>query len=316
MQLADIKNVACLGTGTMGPGVAFLSAKAGYNVTMFGRSTASIDRGFKAVDAVIKTYVDNDLMSASIVDAVRGKIKGVTTIEEAAKNADLVVESVAEVLEVKQEVFRTVEKICKPDVILGTDTSGLSPSKIANVLNRPEQFVVIHFVNPPHLIPVVEIVPCDKTLPEVIKLAADWVRFIGHKPIEVEKEIPGFILNRLQFACLREALYIVDQGWAKPEAIDAIMRYSLGRRYPVTGPIQTADMGGLDIFYNISKYLNQNLCSSGEVSTFLTKIVKSGNFGVKTGQGLYKWNPEEIAKLRADREKELIEWLKKDLSAK
>jgi 3-hydroxybutyryl-CoA dehydrogenase len=316
MKLADIKKVACLGTGTMGPGVAFLSAKAGYDVTMFGRSPASIERGFKAVDAAIKIYVDNGLMPAELAPTVRGKIKGVTTLEEAAQDADLVIESVAEVMEIKQEVFQKVEKLCKPHAVLGTDTSGLSPSKIASALARPEQFVVIHFVNPPHLIPAVEIVPCSKTLPEVKQLAVDWVRFIGHKPIEVEREIPGFILNRLQFACLREALYIVDQGWAKPEAVDAIMRYSLGRRYPVTGPIETADLGGLDIFCNISKYLNRELCSSGEVSPFLLQTVESGNLGAKTGQGLYKWSPEEIAQLRAAREKELIEWLKKDQAVK
>ena len=316
MKFADIKKIACLGTGTMGPGIAFLSAKAGYTVKMFGRSQGSIDRGFKSVDAAIKVYVENELMPKSAVEAVRGRITGVTSLEEAADGADLVIESVAEVLEVKQEVFRAVEKVCKPDAVLGTDTSGLPPSKIAASLTRPEQFVVIHFVNPPHLIPAVEIVPCNKTLPEVKQLAVEWVRFIGHKPIEVEKEIPGFVLNRLQFACLREALYIVDQGWAKPEAVDAIMRYSLGRRYPVTGPIETADLGGLDIFCNISKYLNKELCSSGEVSPFLVKTVESGNLGAKTGQGLYKWKPEEIAQLRADREKELIEWLKKDMAVK
>jgi len=315
MKLADIKNVACLGTGTMGPGIAFLSAKAGYNVTLFGRSPASIERGFKAVDAAIKTYVDNGLMPAGEASGLKNRIKGVTTLEDAVRDADLVIESVAEVLEIKQEVFQTIEKVCKPNVILGTDTSGLSPGSIASVLKKPENFIVIHFVNPPHLIPAVEIVPCEKTLPIVRQVAVEWVRAIGHRPIELEIAVPGFVLNRLQFACLREALYIVDQGWAKPESVDAIMRYSLGRRYPVTGPIETADLGGLDIFYNISKYLNKDLCSSGEVSSFLAKTVESGNLGAKSGQGLYKWKPEEITQLRADREKELIEWLKKDQAA-
>ena len=196
MKVAGIDRVACLGTGTMGPGIAFLCAKAGYEVTLFSRSETSVERGLAAVDAAIKLYIDNGLMERADEATVKDRIHGVTSLAAAAQNADLVIESVAEILAVKQEVFKTIEELIRPDAILATDTSGLSPGKIASVLKHPERFVVAHFINPPHLIPAVEVVPCSRTLPGVVSLTADWVKSIGNVPIEMKQEIPGFIINR------------------------------------------------------------------------------------------------------------------------
>jgi 3-hydroxybutyryl-CoA dehydrogenase len=313
MQLQDIKKIACLGTGTMGNGIAFLAAKAGYEVNMFGRSAASIEKGMKGVENAVRMYVENELMPAQDADAVRSRIKGVTSLREAGQGAQMVVESVAEELSVKQDVFAVMEEACLPDAIMATNTSGLSPTQIAANLKKPQNFVVPHFFSPPYLLPVVEIVPAAATTLEVRKLAAAWAKHIGNQPLELEKEALGFVLNRIQSACIREALYIVEQGWATPENIDIGIKYSLGRRYGVTGPLMSADMGGLDIFLAIAGYAYKDMCNSAEPLPIMKKLVAEGNLGAKTGKGLYEWTPEKLKEISKKREQVLVQWLKEDL---
>ncbi|MDR2076492.1 MAG: 3-hydroxyacyl-CoA dehydrogenase family protein, partial [Desulfovibrio sp.] len=192
--------LACLGTGTMGHGVAFLAARAGNEVRMFGRSRESIQRGLDSIDRVITLYEGNGLMPEGSGAAIRARITGVTSIEEAVSGVDLVMESVAENLEIKHDVYKTAERHCPEKAILATDTSGLILSEIARVLKNPERFCAIHFINPPYLMPTVEICPCPATHPSVIKAASAWVQAIGNVPIVLTKEVPGFIINRIQAA--------------------------------------------------------------------------------------------------------------------
>lgn len=312
MNPENIKKVACLGTGTMGHGVAFLAAKAGCQVTFFGRSQASIARGLQAIDVAIKIYVDNGLMPASQSDDIRSRIQGVTDLKEAGKDAQLVVESVAEDLPLKQDVFATMEEVCAPGAILATNTSGLSPTQIAAKLKKPENFVVTHFFSPPYLMPVVEIVPGRHTSNETRKLASAWVKLIGNQPLELERESLGFVLNRIQSACIREALYIVQQGWATPENVDIGIKYSLGRRYGVTGPLMSADLGGLDIFYALAGYTYPDLCNVTEPLPLMKQCVEKGDLGAKTGKGLYDWPVDKLKDTLKKREQVLVRWLKQD----
>ena len=312
MKLEDIKNIGNLGTGTMGFGTALAFAMSGYSVRMFGRSEASIERGMKSINAALVTYRDNGLVREADIPAILKRVQGVTTLEAAAEGADFIIESVAEVLEIKREVFAKLDTLCAPHTIFATDTSGLSPTEIAEAVKRKDKLVVAHFWNPPHLLPLVEVVPGKGTSQETMDLTVALMNKIGKKPITMAREAPGFIGNRLQFALLREALYIVESGIASREAVDAAVRYSIGRRLGVTGPLETADLGGLDIFCNISKYMMRELCDSHDVCSLLAEPVGRGDFGAKTGSGLYKWTPEEIAKIRKKREQVLIEWLRKD----
>lgn len=316
MQAEDIKNVCNLGTGTMGFGTALMFAMHGYQVRMFGRSEASIQRGFKSINAALETYRTHGLVGADEIPSILKRIRGVTTLEEAAVGAHFVIESIAEVLETKREVFARMEKLCAPDTIFATNTSGLSPTAIAEVLERKERFVVAHFWNPPHLVPLVEIVPGKHTAPETVDTTWKLMEKIGKKPVALTREALGFIGNRLQFALLREALYIVESGIATREAVDTTVKYSLGRRLGATGPLETSDLGGLDIFYNISEYLLKDLCNSPEAAPCLKEAVQKGNLGAKTGCGLYDWTPESLAKIKAERENLLIDWLKKDKGIK
>ena len=312
MKVEDIKNICNLGTGGMGYGTALTFARAGYNVRMYGRSDASIERGFKSINAALTTLRDNDFIWESDIHEILGRIKGVTSLEKAAEGADFVIESVAEELDVKRDVFGKLDELCPPHAIFATDTSGLSPTAIAEAIKRKDKFVVAHFWNPPHLIPLVEVVPGRHTSQETMDITINLMEIIGKKPIPLLREAPGFIGNRLQFALLREAMYIVESGIASKEAVDATVRYSIGRRLGVTGPLESADLGGLDIFCNISKYMMPDLCDSHEVSPLIKEPVEKGDLGAKTGRGFYDWVPEELATLQKKRQKILIEWLQKD----
>lgn len=308
----NIKNIAVLGTGTMGHGIALLSARAGLNVKMYGRTDESLDRGISSIIASLNRLTIQGKLNESECQEIISRIKGVKTLEEVAKHTDFIIESVAENLELKQNIFRKLDLICKPEVILASNTSGLSPTDIARNTTNPERVVIAHFWNPPQLIPLVEVVPGEKTNKDTVEKTVEWVNFIGKKAVKMEKECLGFIGNRLQLALLREAMYIVEKGWAKPEEVDKAMEYGHGRRLPVTGPLCSADLGGLDIFNNISSYLFKDLCSYTEPSKLMEEKVKDNKLGTKNGEGFYKWNKEEIEKKQRERTEVLLYFLDRD----
>ncbi|WP_110954159.1 3-hydroxyacyl-CoA dehydrogenase family protein [Anaerosinus massiliensis] len=316
MKVEEIKNICNLGTGTMGFGTALFFAMKGYNVRMYGRSEASIERGFNSIKQALETYKENNLVTDKEIPETLSKIIGCTTLEDAAKDADFVIESIAEDLEIKKEVWAKIERLTKPETIFATNSSGLSPTAIAEALTRKEKFVVAHFWNPPHLVPLVEVVPGKFTSEETVKITWELIEKIGKKPVALKREALGFIGNRLQLALLREALYIVESGIATQEAVDTAVKYSIGRRLSTTGPLETADLGGLDIFHNIAAYLYEDLCDRKDPSDVLKKAVAEGNLGSKTGTGLYQWTPDALAKIKKTRENILIEWLQKDVTTK
>ena len=313
MEAKDIRTICNVGTGTMGHGTAVMFAKAGYNVKMYGRTQESIDRGMKGIRSALETYKTHQLVTEAEVPQILARVQGVTSLEEAARDADFVIESVAEELAVKQVIFKQLDQLCPERTIFATNTSGLSPSAVAEAVSRKAKFVVAHFWNPPHLVPLVEVVPGKHTAQKTVDVTWELMEKIGKKPVALKREALGFIGNRLQLALLREALYIVQEGIATPEAVDATVRYSLGRRYGVTGPLESADLGGLDIFQNISAYLYKDLCNDPISSPLLAETVARGDLGAKTGKGFYDWTkPEVLGKLKKEREAVLIEWLQKD----
>lgn len=312
MRLEDIENIAVLGTGTMAPGIAQLCAQSGYSVSMWGRTDASLQRGFNRLQSNLRTFRDNGLIAEGDDELIFSRVKGATSLEEAVSDADFVIESVAEELTLKKGIFTALDGICHQDAILSTNTSGLSITAIALGTGRPEKVIVTHFWNPPQLIPLVEIGRGQKTSQETVNVTTQLMTKIGKTPVLVQKEAPGFIGNRLQFALLREALYIVEQGIASMEDVDTAVKMSFGRRLPVTGPLETADLGGVDTFLAVSEYLMKDLCSSSQPSSLLTDAVKKGRLGTKSGTGLYEWSPESISQITKAREEELIRFLRQD----
>lgn len=312
MKVENVKRICNLGTGTIGPGITLTFAMAGYHVRMFGRSDASIERGFHRIDAILESLCKTNFVQEAQVSEIIGRIKGVTTLEEATKEADFVIESIVENLSAKQEIFGKIEGMCSTKTVFASSTSGLSPTLIAEKLKHKNRFVVAHFWNPPHLIPLVEVVPGKHTSQDAIDVTSKLMEKVGKKPVVLNKEALGFIGNRLQFAMLREALCLIESGIASKEAVDTTIKYALGRRLSITGPFESADLGGLDIINNIATYLFEDLCNTSDVSPILSELIERGNLGAKSGFGFYKWTEEELNRITEIRENDLIKWLEKD----
>jgi 3-hydroxybutyryl-CoA dehydrogenase len=314
MAVEGIKNICAVGAGAMGSGTALCFAMAGLNVRLYDLTEASVESGKRNIQSVLETYLGHNFIQKSDIPVIMGRIKTTTTLEEAAAGADLVIESIVENLETKRKVFAALDKICPPHAIFATNTSGLSPTKIAEAVERKDKFVVTHFWNPPYLIPLVEVVPGQHTSQETMDIACRLMKKIGKKPVPLKREALGFVGNRLQLALLREALHIVASGIASAEDVDTVIEYSLGRRLSETGPLKSADLGGLDVFRNIFGYLGTDLCNDAGIPPILEKAVAEGKLGAKTGAGLYPWPAEKLAAIRERRERELIRHLEKDLS--
>lgn len=309
-----IRSIAVLGAGTMGHGIAELAALASWNVMLCDISDELLAKALDRIKDSLGTLERLGELTVNSFSSIMERITCVKSIPEAVKSADLVIECLPESLELKQRIFKEVDEICRRDVILATNTSGLSPTAIARGLNYPERVVVAHFWNPPQLIPLVEVVPGEQTSREVADETMEWLKFLGKKPVRMKKECLGFIGNRLQLALLREALYLVENGYADAEEVDKTMIYGHGRRLPVTGPFCSADMGGLDIFHNISAYLFPHLSNASEPSKLMQRMVEDGNLGLKSGRGFYEWTSEMKERMVRLRTETLIQFLEKDRS--
>ncbi len=302
-----------LGCGTMGHSIALNAAWAGLSVKMQGISDADLEQGWTNMLKKLEVMLDNGILSNSEAAQIQENIKMTVSVEEAVTDATFVIEAVPENIQLKIDLFKRLDALCAPDVILASNTSGLSPTEIASKTAFPERTVVTHFWNPAHLIPLVEVVRGEKTGDEAVERSFQLLKQMKKKPIEVKKEIPGFVGNRLQYALFREAQYLLEEGIASKEDIDDAVTYGIGRRLPVSGPLMTADMGGLDVFSAISDYLFQHLSNAEESLPILKKLVEEQKLGDKSGEGYYKWDEAFSKQYNQKREAELIRFLKKDL---
>lgn len=297
----------------MGHSIALNAAWAGLGVTMQGISDADLEQGWTNMLKKLEVMLNNGILSESEAGHIQENIKMTVSVEEAVQGATFVIEAVPENIQLKIDLFKRLDALCAPDVILASNTSGLSPTEIASETAHPERTVVTHFWNPAHLIPLVEVVRGKKTGDEAVERSFQLLKQMKKKPIEVKKEVPGFVGNRLQYALFREAQYLLEEGIASKEDIDDAVTYGIGRRLPVSGPLMTADMGGLDVFSAISDYLFQHLSSAEESLPALKKLVSEQKLGDKTGEGYYKWDEAFSKEYNQKREAELIRFLKKDL---
>jgi len=211
---------------------------------------------------------------------------------------------------VKQEMFCRFDELCPKRAVLASNTSGLSITEIARATKRPERVAGMHFWNPPHLIPLVEVTQGKETSDSTAELLMDICRRTGKRPILVRHDVPGFVGNRLQFAVLREALHILSEGIASAEDIDAAMTAGPGLRYGLLGPLRTADLGGLDVFLAISTYLFAELNSDSSPPALMAELVRKGKLGAKTGGGFYEYSKEESSEIIAQRDRVLLGFLK------
>jgi 3-hydroxyacyl-CoA dehydrogenase len=298
--MAEVRRAAVIGTGTMGPGMGAVLARAGIETALYDVSEDALERakgGATMAEGVLER------LDAAAEDG--GSLRFETDLAAALEGADIVVEAVPEKLELKHEVFTEFEKHVADDAILASNTSGIPITKIAAVCAHPERVVGMHWSNPPHLIPMIEVIPGEQTAQHVVDAACELVRRVGYHPV-VEKEVPGFVENRILYAILRECLDLVDRGIIDLEGMDLNVRWGIGYKLAVIGPMELLDMAGLDIYHAVGSYLNQDLSTSGEVSSTIRDRIAEGKLGMKTGSGMYDYTPEQIDELRVQRAAKLV----------
>ncbi len=308
-KVKQVRRAVVVGTGLMGPGIAYTLASAGVMVAIYGRTEASAERGMRSVNAAVAALVDGRCLSHADGDAILSRVQ-LTTDLQSAGEADLVTESIVEDAKTKQDLFVRLEGICRPDTLLTSNTSGIPASLLAGALQHPERFAVTHYWNPPHLMPLVEVVRGERTAPETIDTLVDLLRTAGKKPVVVQKDTPGQLGNRLYHALIREAIYIVQEGIASAEDVDTAFKFGLGRRAPVWGVLQHQDYVGLDMVLAIQSYMCKALCNDTEPARILREKVAAGELGRKTGRGFLDWHQPEVVEGVQKRDAFLIERLR------
>ncbi|CAL1520339.1 3-hydroxyacyl-CoA dehydrogenase NAD-binding domain-containing protein [Chitinophaga sp. MM2321] len=308
-----MERLTIIGCGTMGHSIALNAAWAGISVQLHGISQSDLRLADAGIQSKLDVLIKNELLQETDRAVIMNRIQVTTSVKDAVSTATFVIEAIPENMELKQELFKHLDTLCDDTVILASNTSGLSPAAIASVMQYPQRFVVTHFWNPAHLTPLVEVLRHEKTTDAVMERVLTLLDQMHKKTIEVKKEIPGFVGNRLQAALLREAQFLLEEGVASKEDIDAAVVYGIGRRLPVTGPLASADMGGLDIFAAISDYLFQDLSNATGAFPTLKKLVAAQKFGIKSGEGYYQWNTAFAEMMNTKRETELIRFMKADL---
>ncbi|WP_353097349.1 3-hydroxyacyl-CoA dehydrogenase family protein [Tissierella praeacuta] len=300
MKIEDIKKIGIAGAGTMGSGIAQIFARKGYEVVITDIKEEFLENSKKLVSIFNSSLIEEGLMEESEVENTVKNIK-YSIDKKAFFDCDLIIEAIIEKMDIKQDFWREVEEIAKDDTIFATNTSGLSIIGISEKIKNKERFIGMHFWNPPHIIPLVELIKGDETTDETVNILLELIKRIDKEPVVVQKDAPGFIGNRIQFAVFREALNIVEQGIATFEDIDRAMKYGPGFRYPIIGPLETADLGGLDTFYYISSYLFNDLSDVKEPQEILKKLMDNKELGVKSKKGFYDYSngkDEEAIKRR------------------
>jgi 3-hydroxyacyl-CoA dehydrogenase len=288
---------AVIGAGTMGPGMAAVLARAapeGSQVRLHDTSPDALDRATSACE-----LASNALDRLGIPRNSGGEIAFETDLRTALDHATLVLETIPEDLALKQRVIAGMEGHLTPDAIIATNTSGIPVSQIAATMRHPERFVGMHWSNPPHLVPMIEVVPGERTAKATTAAITNVITGIGYQPI-IENEVPGFVENRILYAILRECLSLVERGIISTEDLDTCVRWGIGYKLAVIGPMRLLDLAGLDIYSSVASYLNPDLSASTGVPEMITERTKAGRLGMKTGGGIYSYTQEQVAQRRAE----------------
>ncbi len=283
-----------VGSGTMGPGIAATLARAGAQVRVYDISADALERAKQTYN-----------FASGVLDQVGGpKVEGgsavfTTDISEALTGSLFVIEAVPETLELKNSVLAQIEGLVGDDVIIGTNTSGIPISAMAPALTHPERFIGMHWSNPPHLIPMIEVIPGPDTAPAVTDQLLDIVKAFGYHPV-IEKEIAGFVENRVLYAILRECVALLKAGIVTPEDLDTCVKWGIGYKLSVIGPTRLLDMAGLDIYAAVSGYLNKELDAATETPQVIKDKIAAGELGFKSDKGMYVYGPGDVDAKRKD----------------
>ncbi len=283
----EIKKIGVLGAGSMGNGIAQVAAQAGYQVVMRDIEDRFVENGLKNINTFLTKSVEKGKMTEDQKKEILSRIKGTTQMEE-LKDVDFVIEAVFEDLELKRTVFKALDELTSPHVILTTNTSSMSITEIAMATKRPEKVAGMHFFNPAPLMKLVEVIRGYHTNDETIRIVMEMSKKMGKEPVEVKKDTPGFIVNRLMIPHFIEAIRMLEEGVASREDIDKAVK--LGLNYPM-GPFELMDLTGIDIALHVTEYLYKELNKESKWSTppLLKSMIRAGKLGRKTKGGWYQY---------------------------
>lgn len=305
----DVRQVAVAGTGMMGPGIAAIFALAGRQATIVSRTPEGAAGGVATAKSIIQQLAANDLADPDQAKEAQGRLTPSTDPEAATRTAQLFVESIPEDLTIKQAFFTRLDT-ASPDTILCSNTSGISITAIAAKARRPERILTTHFWNPPHLMPLVEVVLGKQTNPQIAEGVVDLLRACGKVPVLVRLDRPGQLGNRIQHAMIRECVNIVQEGIATAEDVDLAVMTGVGLRFPAYGVFEHADLVGLDLVKAVQDYVLPDLSTVQSAGRLHQEKVARGELGAKAGRGFLGWTPQKAEQVRARRDAFLIQFLR------
>lgn len=301
----SIRTIGICGIGQMGAAAAVSFKRAGYHVLLWGRNPGKLE-AVKETLMTLETWMTEHIGPAELEN---GSIQTTNKLIDIDDEADLIMDCIAEDMDQKVDLFTQLKHCKQRGSIFITTTSGLSITNMGRKSGCGALLVGTHFWNPPHLMPLVEVIKGEDTPDSLIDRVCDVVVSIGKIPVKVHRDAPGFIGNRLLHALWREAIYLVQEGIASPEDIDRVARLTFGLRMPVVGPLENMDLVGLDLIETIHKYLLADLSSDGKPLPFLSELVDKGHLGVKEEKGFYDWETRSSLKLIESRDSQILNQL-------
>ena len=295
-----------VGAGLMGHALAQLFAMQGNPVALFDNNQSVLESAPERIRNNFRTFLELGLAVPEDVERCLGLISLCPSLREAVQDSEIIIEAASEKLPLKQEIFSQIEDCVGPDTLLCTNTSAISVSQIAEPLKRKERLVGTHFWNPPHIVPCVEVIRSAYTSEEVFETVYDFMKRAGKKPVKVLKDVPGFLGNRMQHALWREATSLAQAGIASAEDIDAVVKFGFGLRMPFLGPLETADLAGLDLTHDVHLYLFPFLENTATPLPILEEKLRDGKLGVKSLEGFHQWSREDVERVIKARDAVLL----------
>ena len=304
-----IKKIVVIGAGTMGHGIAQSFAQAGYQVSLMSRTRKTLDRAVSLIESSLSAMAEEGVVTQESIPMIMSKIHLTTSIEEAAHDADIAFETMAEDKDAKKEVFAQLDKYSPRRTLLASNTTYLNIFDFVET-SRPDKVLIAHWYAPPQIIPLVDVVKGPKTDMVNVEFVADILRDIDKKPAVFKKYVPGYVVTRLQIAFQREVLYLLDNDFLSPEELDEAAKWGLALRMMVVGVVQRIDFGGLDLTArNLEKSLSPSIPLEYKPKKIF-ELVKQGHFGVKTGKGFYDYKGRTEAEVCKERDVKLIRMFK------
>lgn len=285
-----MKNIAVIGAGVMGHGAAQLFAQVGYKVRIQARRESSLEQARELIINSLQIMVEKEMLTQKDMEQTLANITYTTELLEAIQDADFVLESIPENLELKLDTYEIIESVVSEKTIIASNTSTFPLKDLTKRAKHPERFIITHYFNPPQIVPVVEIARFEKTDEKVVQITYDLMKEIGKSPVVLKKEITGFIVNRVQVAFLRECFNLIEQGVCTAEDIDIAVKGSMGFKWAFCGPMESQDLAGLQTTQAMVHNIEQELTNTREVPGFLKEMVANEELGIRSNKGFYEYD--------------------------